>query len=89
MKDTLATIGGKALHEFHITEVTAKNSDLIVEFTPIGGGEPRLYTIYPYWDIDDAFVVIQAIPGEEEKPVRWAIPAEFRDRIEIMPEGFP
>ncbi len=76
---------------FHIKRVERKNDDLFIDLVPTvqNGGGDRRYTIYPYTDIDDTFVVIQAISDEEEKPVKWAIPAKFGHRIEVMPEGYP
>lgn len=82
---------GKQQRIFHITQVERKNNDLLIELVPTTkkSGRKRNYTIYPYRDIDNTFVVIQAIDGQEEKPVRWAIPAQFGHLIDIMPEGYP
>lgn len=82
---------GKRKRLFHIASVERTPGDLVFELVPIGteSGAQRSYTVYPYRDIDDTFVVIQAIADEEEKPVRWAIPAQFGYRIEVMPEGYP
>ena len=82
---------GETKRFFHIAGVEKTPADLILEMIPTGSesGGKRVYTIYPYRDIDHTFVVIQTISNEEERPVKWAIPAQFGDRIELMPEGFP
>lgn len=82
---------GKQKRFFYISGVQQKNDDLHIELIPTTreSGGNRSYTIYPYRDIDDTFVVIQAITNEEEKPVKWAIPAQFGHLIETMPEGYP
>ncbi len=87
----LEDFDGKTLRNYLITKITKQNKELTLTLTNRAKANEKetYFVIYPYWDIDDAFVVIQKIPGQEENPVKWAIAEKYASRIEVYPEGYP
>lgn len=82
---------GRERRLYGIQEITKQRDELIFQLAPIdGSGDAEsIFTFYPYWDIDDTWVVIQNIPGLDEKPIQFAIPQKLAHRIEILPDGYP
>ena len=87
----LRDFDGRTQSLYVVSAVEKVRDELIFRLRPKGieGAAETVFTFYPFRDIDDTWVVIQAIPGREEKPVRWAIPRHLAHRIEIMPDGYP
>ncbi|WP_421724533.1 hypothetical protein [Bauldia sp.] len=88
---TLFSYDGHAYDEYTIRRVERSGEErtLFLENPKWQDANTITFVIYPYLDIDDTWVVIQDIPGLEEKPVRFAVPAHLAHRIEIMPDGYP
>ena len=72
----LSDFDGRTLTRYTVIAVEKVRDELIFRLRRKGGAgaAEATFTFYPFRDIDDTYVVIQAIPGLEEKPVRWAIP---------------
>ena len=90
-KIILEDFDGRNLQKYSVKKVVRQNKELTL--TLINSLQPNqketYFVIYPYWDIDDAFVVIQKIPGQEENPVKWAIDEKYASRIDVFPDGYP
>ncbi len=82
---------GRERRLYGIREIKKQRDELVFQLMPIdGSGDVEsVFTFYPYWDIDDTWVVIQKIPGLEEKPIQFAIPQKLAHRIEVLPDGYP
>ncbi len=82
---------GRVRRLYEIREITKLRDELVFQLKPVDGFEDAesVFTFYPYWDIDDTWVVIQNIPGLEEKPIQFAIPQKLAHRIEVLPDGYP
>lgn len=52
------------------------------------GEKTSKLVVYPYWDIDHCLIMIRFEPDEEENPVRFATPYQFKDELPYLePEG--
>lgn len=82
---------GRERRLYEIQAITKQRDELVFQLEPIdGSGDAKsIFTFYPYWDIDDTWVVIQNIPGLDEKPIQFAIPQKLAHRIEVLPDGYP
>ena len=87
----LRDFDGRTETRYAVSAIEKDRDELIFRMRPKGaaGAAETVFTFYPFRDIDDTWVVIQAIPGRAEKPVRWAIPRHLAHRIEILPDGYP
>ena len=87
----LESFDGRKRDHYAITEITRQRDELIFRLKPRDdpGAADVVFTLYPYWDIDDTWVVIQDIHGLEEKPISFALPQHLAHRIEVMPDGYP
>lgn len=88
---TLESFDGQVATTYEITAVERRGDEIILRLSRqrSAGREGAVFTLYPYRDIDDTWVVIQDIPGLEEKPIRFALPAHLAHRIEVLPDGYP
>lgn len=82
---------GRLRRLYEIRQITKQRDELVFQLKPIDGSGDKesVFTFYPYWDIDDTWVIIQAIPGLDEKPIQFAIPQKLAHRIEVLPDGYP
>ena len=87
----LEDFDGKDLRKYKLKNISRQNKELTLTLSDQAKSDSKeaYYVIYPYWDIDDAFVVIQKIPGQEENPVKWAIDEKYASRIDVFPDGYP
>ncbi len=87
----LESFDGRTRTVYDIDRVETRNDEIILHLSAQAGSthDGAVFTLYPYWDIDDTWVVIQDIPGLEEKPISFALPRELAHRIEVMPDGYP
>ena len=88
---TLESFDGRNRTVYDVDRVETRNDEIILHLSAQSGAahDGAVFTLYPYWDIDDTWVVIQDIPGLEEKPIRFALPRELAHRIEVLPDGYP
>ena len=82
---------GREKSVYAVREIVRRRDELVFRLaaTDNSSQDDTVFTFYPYRDIDDTWVVIQALPGQDEKPIHFAIPQELSHRIEVMPDGFP